>query len=243
MGAVRHKASGSATQPVMAQPSSTGEIGYAFIARCPECVLVEVAGPVPSADLNPSMVARKILRTIDGQTDTKMSYTYSKHYFHYMVKGGLVYLCMAQQTFSRRSCFMFLNDIAGRFEATFADRGATAVQYEFNEEFHRVMQNQMNFFAKHKDQMAQAKEDVEQVKDLVSKTIEKVIDRGERIDLLVDRSEELTRDSYSFRRSSTDLKRAMMCQNFKMIMLMTGGVVGVLIIVLMMFCGTDLKGC
>merc|ERR1712166_1598778 len=135
---------GSATQPVMAQPSSTGEIGYAFIARCPECVLVEVAGPVPSADLNPSMVARKILRTIDGQTDTKMSYTYSKHYFHYMVKGGLVYL---------------------------------------------------------------------------SKTIEKVIDRGERIDLLVDRSEELTRDSYSFRRSSTDLKRAMMCQNFKMIML------------------------
>ena len=70
-----------------------------------------------------------------------------------------------------------------------------------------------------------------------------VIDRGERIDLLVDRSEELTRDSYSFRRSSTDLKRAMMCQNFKMIMLMTGGVVGVLIIVLMMFCGTDLKGC
>merc|ERR1712166_978740 len=174
---------GSATQPVMAQPSSTGEIGYAFIARCPECVLVEVAGPVPSADLNPATVARKILRTIDGHTDTKMSYTYSKHYFHYMVKSGLVYLCMAEQTFSRRNCFMFLNDISGRFEATFGDRGGTAGQYELNEEFHRVMQTQMTYFAQHKDQLSQAKEEVAQVKDLVSQTIEKVIDRGERIDL------------------------------------------------------------
>eukprot|EP00656_Telonema_subtile_P005922 TRINITY_DN12715_c0_g1_i3.p1 TRINITY_DN12715_c0_g1~~TRINITY_DN12715_c0_g1_i3.p1 ORF type:complete len:161 (-),score=30.99 TRINITY_DN12715_c0_g1_i3:341-823(-) len=160
-----------------------------------------------------------------------------------MVKSGLVYLCMAEQTFSRRNCFMFLNDIAGRFETSFGDRGATAGQYEFNEEFHRVMQNQMAYFAQHRDQMAQAKEEVEQVKDMVSQTIEKVIDRGERIDLLVDRSEELTRDSYSFRRSSTDLKRAMMCQNLKMILIMTAGFVGFLLVVLMMFCGFNLKGC
>eukprot|EP00658_Telonema_sp_P-2_P078149 TRINITY_DN7247_c0_g1_i7.p1 TRINITY_DN7247_c0_g1~~TRINITY_DN7247_c0_g1_i7.p1 ORF type:complete len:227 (+),score=73.04 TRINITY_DN7247_c0_g1_i7:244-924(+) len=223
--------------------SSVGSIGYGFVARCPECVLVEVSLSEQTSELNPAVVARKILRTIDGQTDTKMSYTYSKHYFHYMVKSNLVYLCMAEQSFSRRNCFQFLNDIAGRFETSFGERGATAGQYEMNEEFHRIMQNQMEFFSKHRDQTHQVKEEIDQVKDLLSKGIEKVIDRGEQIDLLVDRSQELSRDSYSFRRTSTDLKRAMMCQNLKMILIMTGGVVVALLLILMMFCGFNLKGC
>ena len=70
-----------------------------------------------------------------------------------------------------------------------------------------------------------------------------MINRGEKIDLLVDRSEELSRDSYSFRRTSADLKRELMCQNLKMILIMTAGVLGFLLVVLMMFCGFSLDKC
>lgn len=34
-------------------------------------------------------------------------------------------------------------DVAGRFEATFGDRGLAASPFEMNEEFHRVLQSQM----------------------------------------------------------------------------------------------------
>ena len=72
---------------------------YSMVGRCPECVLAEVCGgkkhvwilcyitfsevPVSEGagliDLNPSSVARKILKTIEGQQNTKMSYVYSKY--------------------------------------------------------------------------------------------------------------------------------------------------------------------
>jgi len=194
-------------------------------------------------DLNPSMVARKILKTIDGQQNTKMSYVYSKHYFHYMLSNGLVYLCMAEESFSRRNCFMFLSDIAGRFEATFNDRGLVANAYEMNEEFHRVLQSQMQYFTRHKDPMAQVKGEVDEVKDLVSQTIEKVIDRNERIELIVDRSEELSRSSYSFRRSSTTLKRAMMCKNLKTTLTLAAVILVIIIVIVVSFCGWDFKSC
>ena len=85
-----------------------------------------------------------------------------RHFFHYMLSNGLVYLCMAEESFSRRNCFMFLSvskplppsernspfmrlaqDVAGRFEATFGERGLSASPFEMNEEFHRVLQSQM----------------------------------------------------------------------------------------------------
>merc|ERR1711907_604098 len=185
-----------------------------MVGRCPECVLAEVSEHAGLVDLNPSMVARKILKTIEGQQNTKMSYVYSKHFFHYMLSNGLVYLCMAEETFSRRNCFTFLAKIAGKFESLYSEeRRRNALKYEMNHDFQREMTHHMEYFTKHKDQMAQVKEDVEEVKDLVSQTIEKVIDRNERIELIVDRSEELSRSSVSFRRSSSTLKRAIMCRN------------------------------
>lgn len=224
---------------------STSGIMYSMVGRCPECVLAEV--PVSEQagliDLNPSMVARKILKTIEGQQNTKMSYVYSKHFFHYMLSNGLVYLCMAEESFSRRNCFMFLADVAGRFEATFGDRGLSASPYEMSDEFYKVLQSQMQYFTKHKDPMAQVKGEVEEVKDLVSQTIEKVIDRNERIELIVDRSEELSRSSYSFRRSSTTLKRAMMCKNLQTTLTLAAVALVIIICIVVGFCGWDFHSC
>merc|ERR1712010_79057 len=148
---------------------------YSMVGRCPECVLAEVSEHAGLVDLNPSMVARKILKTIEGQQNTKMSYVYSKHFFHYMLSDGLVYLCMAEESFSRRNCFMFLTEVSSKFQGSFGERGLTAGAFEMNEDFYPELKKQMEHFTGHKDQMAQVKGEVEVVKDLVSQTIEKVI--------------------------------------------------------------------
>lgn len=150
----------------------SGGIMYAMVGRCPECVLAEVVSRYTgSADLNPSMVARKILKTIEGQQNTKMSYVYSKHFFHYMLSNGLVYLCMAEESFSRRNCFMFLQDASKRFESTFGERGLVAGAYDMNDDFHRVLEKQMDHYTQHKDQVAQVKGEVQEVKEQLTQTI------------------------------------------------------------------------
>ena len=36
-----------------------------------------------------------------------------------------------------------VQDVAGRFEATYGDRGLTASHFEMNDDFYRVLQSQM----------------------------------------------------------------------------------------------------
>ena len=40
------------------------------------------------------------------------------HVFHYIVKDGLVYLCMAEGSFGRRVPFMFLEDVMAKCAAS-----------------------------------------------------------------------------------------------------------------------------
>jgi len=64
------------------------------------------------------------------------------HIFHYIVKDGLVYLCMAEASFGRQVPFMFLEDIMCKWADNYGDRGTTALAYGMNEDFSRVLQKQ-----------------------------------------------------------------------------------------------------
>jgi vesicle-associated membrane protein 7 len=50
-------------------------------------------------------------------------------------------------------------------------------------------------------------------------TTEKVLERGERIELLVDKTETLSQNAFQFKKSSTALKRAMWWKNVKLMVL------------------------
>lgn len=66
------------------------------------------------------------------------------HLFHYIIKNGLVYLCMAEGSFGRRIPFMFLEDIMAKWTEIYGDRGTTALAYGMNEDFARVLQRQVS---------------------------------------------------------------------------------------------------
>ena len=50
--------------------------------------------------------------------------------------------------------------------------------------------------------------------------IEKVIDRGERIEILVDKTEALSQASFAFKKRSTALRRQMWWKNQKLVLMM-----------------------
>mmetsp|Transcript_19263 Transcript_19263/g.45040 ORF Transcript_19263/g.45040 Transcript_19263/m.45040 type:complete len:219 (-) Transcript_19263:216-872(-) len=206
---------------------------YALVAR-ESVILAEYT----STSGNFTAVTRRILEKIPPK-DSRMSYVYDRHIFHIMVFDGITFLCMADEEFGRRIPFMFLDDVKSRFNATYGDRGRTALAYAMNEDFSRVLMKQMEYYSSNPnaDKLNRVKGDIDEVKSVMVQNIEKVLERGDRIELLVDRTESLNQHAVKFKKQSTQLKRAMWWKNAKL-MGVLAVVVGVIIfIVIASACG------
>ena len=60
--------------------------------------------------------------------------------------------------------------------------------------------------------------EVEQVKEVMTDNIEKILKRGEKVEVLLNKSEQLSNESTIFRNSSKNLKRKICIKNAKIIL-------------------------
>jgi len=155
------------------------------------------------------------------------------------VSDQVTYLCMADEEFGRRIPFAFLEDIKNRFQATYGDRGKSAPAFAMNEDFSRVLKNLMDYYSHNPnaDKINRIKGEVDEVKSVMVQNIEKVLERGERIELLVDKTENLSQNAFKFKKSSTQLKRAMWWKNIKLMLIIIFIVLVVVYVIVAIACG------
>lgn len=189
---------------------------YSVVARA-SVVLAEYS--ITSGNF--TTIATRILGKIP-LNDNKMSYVADRHIFHYIVDDGITYLCMADEEFGRRLPFSFLEDVKNRFKATYAERGKTALAYGMNADFSRVLQNQMDYYSNNPnaDRITRVRNEIDEVKTVMVQNIEKVLERGERIELLVDRTENLNQTAFQFKKKATQVKRRMWWKNVKVLVIL-----------------------
>jgi len=214
---------------------------YTLVARG-TVVLAEYA--VPSVSGNFQTVTRRILEKIPAQ-NAKMSYMYDRHIFHYIVEDGLTFLTMADEAFGRRVPFAFLEDARIRFKATYGDRARTSMAGAMNEDFGRVLQVQMEYYSNNPnaDKITQVKTQIDEVTNIMVQNIERVLERGERIELLVDKTEALNANALQFKKQSTVLRRAMFWKNIKLWLVIAVLVVIISYIIVAIICGPLLGKC
>ncbi|ESR63630.1 Vesicle-associated membrane protein 711 [Citrus sinensis] len=96
---------------------------------------------------NASAIARQILDKIPGNNDSHVSYSQDRYIFHVKRTDGLTVLCMADDTAGRRIPFAFLEDIHQRFVKTYGRAVLSAQAYGMNDEFSRVLSQQMEYYS------------------------------------------------------------------------------------------------
>ena len=165
--------------------------------------------------------------------------------FHYTVSNSITYLCMADDDEKRRVPFAFLDDVNARFRERYGDRARTAIAFAMNEEFARILQQQMTFFNADPaaDNIGRVRAQINDVKDVMVQNIEKVLERGEKIELLVDKTDRLNQQAFKFERQSKRLKNAMWWKNMKMTIAIGVCLTGLVYFIASMFCGTKLQEC
>uniref|UniRef100_A0A2N9FUF9 Longin domain-containing protein n=1 Tax=Fagus sylvatica TaxID=28930 RepID=A0A2N9FUF9_FAGSY len=190
-------------------------IFYCMVARG-NVVLAEFS----ATPTNASTVARQVLeKTLQGDKDSSnASYSHDRYVFHVKKTDGLTVLCMADDALGRRIPFAFLEDIHQKFAKTYGRAILSAPAYAMNEEFSRVLSQQMDHYSNdpNADRLNRLKGEMSQVRSVMIDNIEKVLDRGDRLTLLVEKTGTLQGSAVRFKRNSRRFKNTLWWRNVKL---------------------------
>ena len=198
-------------------------IYYAIVARG-STVLVDFT----EHSGNFQQITMAILQKIDISKDAMTSYSSGEHLFHIITSDGLVYLCLADESYGKSIPYAYLNEIKKRFlSGNLGERAKHCNAYELKRDFAPVMSGQMKLFNKGGDindpnnKVTILQHNVNEVKSVVTDNIGKILERGEKLEILLDKTEDLNQSSETFVRSTRKLHRKMWWQDKKMCIIIT----------------------
>jgi vesicle-associated membrane protein 7 len=235
----------------MASSSSDSPLLYSCIAHN-STILTEHTTPGASST---SSLASLILPKIKHDSPQKLTYTHGDFFIHYIASapseyppsaasaGGLSFIVVARADLGRRIPFGFLVDTKRAFLAKFpAERTdfAALPPYgcaAFNGQLREKMVTQGTTEAGQQDAMRIARDEVDGVREIMTENIERVLERGDRINLLVDKTDRLGGSARDFRVRSRQLRRRMWWKNVKLMALLTVVIVFLVYLFVGMGCG------
>ncbi|XP_011681933.1 vesicle-associated membrane protein 7-like isoform X1 [Strongylocentrotus purpuratus] len=207
---------------------------YAVIARG-TTVLANYA----ACQGNFTEVTEQVLMKIPPQ-NAKLTYSHGAYLFHYVSDERIIYMCITDDDFERSRAFAFLQEIKKKFTATYGSRVHTALPFAMNSEFSRVLAAQIRYFAQplsDHTRMSEVQQDLEELNQIMVRNIESVSNRGERLELLIDKTEDLETTSLTFKKSSKSLARSMFMKNLKLIIILSIVVILVIYFIVSAACG------
>ncbi|KAI9781637.1 MAG: hypothetical protein M1839_005854 [Geoglossum umbratile] len=211
-----------------------------------------------SASGTPTL-ASLILPKIDHSSPQKLTYTHNQNFIHYVSSspsehpttpsaGGLTYLVIAPSSCGRRLPFNYLLGLQTRFLAAFPPAttdfaalppyGAAA----FNSALKTLM-HESSTARPADDALGNASAEIDDVRGIMTQNIERVLERGERIDLLVDKTDRLGGSAREFRIRSRGLRRKMWWKNVKLMVLLVFVIVFLVYLFVGFACGLPGESC
>eukprot|EP00045_Choanoeca_perplexa_P002352 m.24039 g.24039 ORF g.24039 m.24039 type:complete len:218 (+) comp11468_c0_seq1:208-861(+) len=191
-------------------------IVYSLVARG-HLVLAEytdLSGNFPT-------VTQGVLDKLQPQ-EGRRSFQLNEYCYHIDQHDGFTFLCLANPGSSAKVAFTMLSRMGDAFMAECAEKGQTAHAYSLESAFGPVLRREMAWAnqANNDTALMRAQAQVNEVKEVMVENIDKVLQRGDRIDLLVDKADALELEAGRFKKNATKLKKRMWWKDFKCKLLM-----------------------
>lgn len=227
---------------------------YSFVAKG-TVVLAEHT----SFSGNFSTIAVQCLQKLQSNS-SKYTYSCDGYTFNFLIDNAFVFLVVADESTGRSVPFVFLervkDDFRQRYGASIKEEGPHpladddedddlfedrfTIAYNLDREFGPRLKEHMQYCMEHPEEMSKLsklKAQISEVKGIMMDNIEKVLDRGERIELLVDKTENLQFQADSFQRQGRQLRRKMWLQSLRMKLMIAGAVLILIVILWLVACG------
>lgn len=155
-------------------------------------------------------------------------------------------LCMADDTAGRRIPFAFLEDIHGKFVKTYGRSVHTALAFTMNDEFSRVLGQKMEYYSSdpNVDKINHIRGEMSQVRSVMVDNIDKVLERGGRLELLIDKTENIQGNTFKFKKQARHFKNIVWWRNIKLMVALIIVLLIIIYVILAIVCkGVTLPSC
>ncbi|KAL9657298.1 hypothetical protein ABK040_011518 [Willaertia magna] len=156
----------------------------------------------------------------------KRTLTQSIYSYHYKVTDNkYVFMCCADSECPLRICYNFLDDLETQYKRLGLNEST-----ENMKQINNLIKDRMAYYNNvENDKISKLKNQIDSTKDVMISNIDKIIERGERLDVLVSRTEDLQDNAFNFREGSVKLKNTM---KKRLIMI---GIFAIIIILIVLF--------
>jgi len=177
--------------------------------------------------------------------NTRFTYTADGHTFNYVVENGYTYLVVADAASGRHLPFACLDRIKKEFVRDHASEAQDAIAHSLNKSFAPRLKEHLEYCSANPEavsKVSHVQQQVSQVKEIMMDNIEKVLDRGEKIELLVDKSDALRFQADNFHKTGRSLRRNMWWQNTKIKIIAGIILLGIILALIFGICGKTCIG-
>uniref|UniRef100_A0A1D2A6W9 Vesicle-associated membrane protein 726 n=1 Tax=Auxenochlorella protothecoides TaxID=3075 RepID=A0A1D2A6W9_AUXPR len=210
---------------------------YSFVAR-----QTTVLADYTSFTGNFSVVAIQALEKGAQGNNSKFTYSCDGHTFNYLSANGYTFLVVADDAFGRQIPFAFLEKVKEEWFQKWADKGAAAFAHSLDKSFGPRLKYWMDYCEQHPEELskvASVQKKVDEVKNIMVENIERVLERGEKIELLVDKTDNLRFQADKFHKTGRQLRSRMWWQSFRMKMII---IVIIILVAVIIFCAVCFSG-
>ncbi|CAK0779938.1 hypothetical protein CVIRNUC_004894 [Coccomyxa viridis] len=164
----------------------------------------------------------------------------------WVVSGLAAYLVVAHERVGRQLPFAFLEKVRGEFQDKHAESSRTLHAHSLDKTFGPRLKYWMDYCQEHPEEIskiASVQKKVDEVKNIMVDNIEKVLERGEKIELLVDKTDNLRFQADRFHKTGRQLRSKMWWQNMKMKLIIAAIVVVLILVLVAIICLSGTNRC
>lgn len=174
-----------------------GTIFFACVAREGKQLVAASRGAVSATVLEH---VDAIVRKVDASVASKRTYTAAGVVYNCVTEHNTTYVCVADEAMPRRVCFALLEHVRAEYVA----RGTPGRAF---------LKGEMEFFATNPDadKLRRVQAQVDDVKELMLSNLDSLLTRGERLEDIDRRTDDLAHVSNNFARQSRKVRSASAC--------------------------------
>jgi len=184
---------------------------------------------------NFTTIARIFLQKI--KPDTRQTIQYDLYQYHYINQNNITYLCITSN-FPEETTFAFLMEVQRQFLEQNSYSDIMKEQSYFFQYFQKNLKNIMDYYNKcpQKTLSGEIIKNLVDAKSIAIENIEKLIDRDQKLNITVQKSDKLYDQSKNINSLANSIKNQKKAEKLRnMRLLIGGGIILVIIILIILF--------
>uniref|UniRef100_A0A7C9EF76 Longin domain-containing protein n=1 Tax=Opuntia streptacantha TaxID=393608 RepID=A0A7C9EF76_OPUST len=208
---------------------------YSFVARG-AVILAEHT----TQGSNLSGIAAQWLKTLTQPAHRKFTMSYDHNVVNFLTDDEYVYGVVAKESVGAQILFAFLERVKDDFKKIYGHgKGDAASEKSLSKSFGPVMKEHMLYVVNHAQEighLTNVKAQISEVQVVILDNIKKVLERGEHLNSVEDKANELHELSVEYRETAREIKRKMWYQNMKIKLV----ILGILLLILALIIWTSI---